>query len=65
MTIVVKITDETKSGSVAVTVLGENGRPSRAKRVFDLILPALEPEFKAVRSYLKNRKKLGIEEVRS
>lgn len=65
MRIVITISDETKDGSVAVSVQGEQSRPPRAKRVFDIILPALTPEFKAVRSYMAKRKTLGIEEVRA
>lgn len=65
MKIVLTISDETKDGSVSVAVEGEHTRPSKAKRVFDIILPALAPEFKPVRSYLAKRKACGIQGVRS
>jgi hypothetical protein len=55
--ITIVISDEAKVGDVSVTVHGEESRPPRSRRIFDLIMPALAAEFHPVRTYLRTRLK--------
>ncbi len=60
MTIIITITDETKSGLVAVTVTGEeNARACSVTHMFELILAAVKLKFQPVTTYFKPRKKGG------
>ncbi len=65
MKITITITDELRHADVAITVHGEHTRPTRAKRVFDLILPALRAEFTPVKTHYRTRVRRTIQGAQS